>query len=158
MPTVFDVADYFIVATRCDCENGQNDDVITHLKLQKLVYYAQGFSLAFNNEPLFDEPIEAWDHGPVCPQLYQKYKSFGREPINSNLHLDDVCSKFTERQLEILEIVNENFGCLTGSMLRRVSHSDSAWINARSRGGDIITLDEMKTSCLERLQVDENEA
>ena len=59
MPTVFDVADYFIVRTWCDCESGLNDDLMTHLKLQKLVYYAQGFSLAYNNEQLFDEIIEA---------------------------------------------------------------------------------------------------
>jgi uncharacterized phage-associated protein len=67
MPTVFDVANYFIVMMRTDCEEGQSDDLMTHLKLQKLVYYAQGFNLAINNEPLFSEPIEAGSMAPSVP-------------------------------------------------------------------------------------------
>jgi uncharacterized phage-associated protein len=126
---------------------------MTHLKLQKLLYYAQGFSLACNNESLFNEPIEAWEHGPVCPELYQEYKAYKRRPVppKKGLTMEAVKIKFTPEQLEILELVYDNFGCLTGSRLRQVSHSDLAWINARARGGDIMTLEEMKVSCLVRL-------
>ncbi|OQY42717.1 MAG: hypothetical protein B6240_13665 [Desulfobacteraceae bacterium 4572_87] len=48
-------------------------DLISNLKLQKLVYYAQGFYLALYDEPLFNEPIEAWTHGPVIRELYRSY-------------------------------------------------------------------------------------
>ena len=60
-----DVANYFL--SLCDEDAG---DLISNLKLQKLVYYAQGFHLAISGEPLFDEKIMAWEHGPVIPQLY----------------------------------------------------------------------------------------
>ncbi|MDR3205074.1 MAG: DUF4065 domain-containing protein [Deltaproteobacteria bacterium] len=98
MPTVFNVANYFIVATKCDCEDGLNDDVMTHLKLQKLVYYAQGFSMVFNNEPLFDRDIEAWEHGPVCADLYNKYKKYKCGIIISNLSFDEAKKPFTQKQ------------------------------------------------------------
>lgn len=55
MLTCFDAADYFL--SKIDEDAG---DVITNLKLQKLVYYAQGFSLALCGRPLFAERIEAW--------------------------------------------------------------------------------------------------
>jgi uncharacterized phage-associated protein len=64
-----DVAEYFL--TLVDDEAG---DSLSNLKLQKLVYYAQGFHLALTEKPLFDEAIEAWEHGPVVPGLYHKLK------------------------------------------------------------------------------------
>ena len=110
MPTVFDVANYFIVATKRERESGLSDDLITNLKLQKLVYYAQGFSLAMNGEPLFDALIEAWEHGPVCPILYKKYKTYANQPIDSNLTYQDVVRPFSAKQLDVLKseiFVNE---------------------------------------------------
>jgi len=64
MLTCHDVARYFL--TLMSEENG---DLISNLKLQKLVYYAQGSSLALWGNPLFSEKIEAWLHGPVIPVL-----------------------------------------------------------------------------------------
>lgn len=157
MPTVFDVADFFIVATKCECESGLSDDLITNLKLQKLVYYAQGFSLAMNNEPLFGDAIEAWEHGPVCHVLYQKYKIFINKPIDSDLTYQDVIKPFNEKQLNVLKFVYKYFGFLSASMLRKISHQDAAWIKARANGGVDMTLDDMKESCVIRLLAHEED-
>ena len=43
-------------------------------KLQKLCYYAQAWSLVWDEEPLFEENIEAWANGPVVPRLYRKHQ------------------------------------------------------------------------------------
>jgi uncharacterized phage-associated protein len=52
-------------------------DLITNLKLQKLLYYAQAFYMVENNgEPLFSDDIEAWKYGPVVRTVYDKYKIF----------------------------------------------------------------------------------
>jgi uncharacterized phage-associated protein len=51
-----------------------NDADMTNMKLQKLLYYAQGQYLAEHEEPLFDEDIEAWSHGPVVPSVYRAFK------------------------------------------------------------------------------------
>jgi uncharacterized phage-associated protein len=154
MPTVFDVADYFIAMTKADCKDGLNDDVMTHLKLQKLVYYAQGFCLATLGKPLFEEPLEAWEHGPVCPALYQKYKNYKRKPIGTRLSVEEAERAFSSEELEVLRMVYDDFGCLTASYLRKLSHEDKAWQNARPGRMDFgfeITHEDMKESCEARL-------
>ena len=52
-------------------------DGISNLKLQKLLYYCQGTYLAIKGTPLFEHPIEAWEHGPVVPEVYHQYKEHG---------------------------------------------------------------------------------
>ena len=52
----------------------ENEDYMTNLKLQKLVYFAQALSLVKNKKALFEDEFEAWDLGPVIPSLYQKHK------------------------------------------------------------------------------------
>jgi uncharacterized phage-associated protein len=67
MLSCHDVAKYFLSLTDEDA-----GDLISNLKLQKLVYYAQGFHLALYDELLFEETIEAWTHGPVIPEMKQE--------------------------------------------------------------------------------------
>jgi uncharacterized phage-associated protein len=72
-----DVAEYFVYLV--DEESGDN---ITNLKVQKLLYYAQGFHLAMRRgERLFSESIVAWKHGPVVIPVYSQYKGLGWQPI-----------------------------------------------------------------------------
>jgi uncharacterized phage-associated protein len=63
------IANYFIQSV--DTDSGDN---ITHLKLQKLMYFAQAWYLANINKVLFDEDMQAWAHGPVTPSIWHKYK------------------------------------------------------------------------------------
>ena len=74
----FDVANWFTCSL--DREAG---DSITHLKLQKLIYYSQAWSLALNGIALFEEDFEAWAHGPVIPEVYQEYKEYGFNALPS---------------------------------------------------------------------------
>jgi len=72
---VLEIANEFI-------ERGKKDDeLIDLLKLQKLVYLAHGWNLAFRNEPLVRETVKAWKYGPVFPDLYDATKDHGRQPI-----------------------------------------------------------------------------
>ena len=61
--------------------NGYGSEPISNMKLQKLLYYEQGYHLAYFGTPLFDEEIEAWKYGPVVPQIYEKYKKYENHPI-----------------------------------------------------------------------------
>ena len=76
MISCHDAARFFL--SRVDEDAG---DLMSNLKLQKLVYYAQGLHLALYDEPLFTEPIESWYHGPVVPELYESYKQYGAGAI-----------------------------------------------------------------------------
>ena len=54
---------------------------LTNMKVNKLVYFAQGHCLSKYGRPLFTEPIEAWPHGPVVPEVYRAYRKYGDRPI-----------------------------------------------------------------------------
>lgn len=134
MLTCHDVARYFLTLT--DEEAG---DLISNLKLQKLVYYAQGFHLALFNSPLFEDPIEAWTHGPVVPELYHAYKGYGSDAIPVPEDVD--ISIFDDETQELLNEVYEVFGQFSAWKLRNMTHDEPPWKNA---GGGIITLESMK--------------
>lgn len=144
MVTVYDVANYFLAKT--DPELG---DAMTNLKLQKMVYYAQGFSLALYGKPLFADPIEAWEHGPVCPVLYRKYKTCKANSIKPEKTIEEATQSFTKQQRELLDNVQDSYGCYSAWALRDISHQDTAWHNAFPNG--TISLEAMKESCQARL-------
>lgn len=58
-------------------------DPISPMKLQKLVYYAHGWYSGYTGRPLINEPIEAWQYGPVIPSLYHEFKRFGSGKIEA---------------------------------------------------------------------------
>lgn len=50
---------------------------LSNMKLQKLLYYEQGYHLAYFDAPLFPDNFEAWLYGPVVPRVYDMFKSYG---------------------------------------------------------------------------------
>ena len=115
-----DVAQYFLA--QMDEDAG---DLISNLKLQKLVYYAQGFALALHGCPLFPERIEAWMHGPVVPELYQEYKPYGPDAIRHTGELD--FSIYDERTRGLLDEVYAIYGQFSAWKLRDMTHSEPPW-------------------------------
>jgi uncharacterized phage-associated protein len=121
--TAYDVAKYFIYRG-----NSSEDDSVSNLKLQKLIYYAQGYHLALFDKPFFDESIEAWRHGPVCPEIYHEYKAYGAAPIDENISVD-FSEIFSSEQIELLEEVYSVFGQFAAWKLRDMTHEESPWKN-----------------------------
>ena len=124
MITANQIADYFIKRAR------DVGEPITNLKLQKLVYYAQAWHLALYDEQLFDGQFEAWVHGPVNRELYQRFKDCRWKPI-----LDEI--DYPELPQEVLEHVDEVwevYGGLSAWDLEGLAHSETPWLEAR---GDI---------------------
>lgn len=118
-----DVAEYLLQLS--DTET--ND--ITNLKLQKLVYYAQGFHLAMYDKPLFADPIEAWQYGPVVSELYHAYKQNGSQIITPTDSYE-FSGKFTKEQEELLSEVNEVYGQFSGMKLMNMTHEERPWLEA----------------------------
>lgn len=121
MATALDVAQFFIASGANSEEGG-----VSNLKLQKLVYYAQGFHLAVYGEPLFDEELEAWTHGPVAPTVYHQYKGYGSSPIPAAEY--DVNQIFTEEQRDFLGEVHDVFGQFSAWKLRNMTHEERPWV------------------------------
>jgi len=104
------------------------EELITNLKLQKLLYYAQGYYLAFYNELLFDDEIQAWAHGPVVPSVYHEYKHFRWKPINQEVTEPKIEKK---RIVDLLDLIIETFLPMDAYKLELMTHRESPWLNAR---------------------------
>lgn len=112
-----DVARYFL-------HRQEDDDPITNMKLQKLLYYANGVSLGLRSVPLFREQILAWEHGPVVYEVWSAYRD-GNNPIPRPPDFDpDVIDPDTR---ELLDSVYERWGVYTASGLRRLTHRERPW-------------------------------
>ena len=101
---------------------------MTHKKLQKLCYYVQGWHMALLGEPLFEEDIEAWVHGPVCPPLYHDYIEYGWDEIPSEKEMSNhIKGDSLEVIKEVLRVYNE----FSGDELEALSHQEKPWKEAR---------------------------
>lgn len=120
MQSCFDVASYFIVLAN------KTGTTIGNLKLQKLVYYSQAWHLAIHGTPLFEEDFQAWVHGPVVPELFQKYKAFGWQPIKENASPD-----LSEDVLSFLNEVAEEYFACDAYELERMTQVEAPWNQAR---------------------------
>ena len=109
----------------------RDDESITHLKLQKLLYYCQAYSLALLERPLFDEPIEAWEHGPVARRAYQRFNRFRGRPIPAT---EFVAIELGEQDQAIIREVYLRFGQFTASALRGRTHREPPYIEAIKSG------------------------
>ena len=116
------------------------------LKLQKLLYLAQGYSYAFYDKPLFKEEIEGWVHGPVVPSIYRIFSSYKYNPIDATYENVELSSE----ALEVLNYVVEYYGKYDGKYLEEQTHKESPWIEARKgyapgeKCHEIITKESMK--------------
>ena len=137
MCTPINVANYFL---RCP-EYQDPSDAISNMKLQKLLYFAQGHALAVLGKALFNEDFEAWEHGPVLPSIYRKYKIFGAEKITPPETID--LRKFSKAEKTLLEQVWQVYGGYSAWGLRNLSHNTTPWKNHKD-DRSVIPQDEMK--------------
>lgn len=97
------------------------------MQLQKLVFLANGMSLALLERPLTYHNIHAWQWGPVLPQLYKSFSKYGSNKIESAANCDEVVPE-TGDENEIIASVWKNFGHMTGPKLSALTHeSGSPW-------------------------------
>ena len=142
MATVFDVARY--VLTRLG-EDGKLP--VTTWKLQKLVYYAQAWSLVWDDAPLFEAKIEAWANGPVCPDLYAAHR--GKFKIAAADEIGGNADQLSAAQCDTVNEVIKHYGRYSPQYLSELTHSELPWIEAREglsvgeRGNTAIKLDTM---------------
>ncbi|MBQ7217176.1 MAG: SocA family protein [Synergistaceae bacterium] len=126
MITAKELARYIISTIKQQMTDIQPEEFdVTPLKLQKLLYYCQGYSLALTGKPAFDDPIEAWKFGPVVESVYQEYKKYegGIIPygdIEAETLPDDTLQS-------IVNFVLADKGQYSGETLARMTHKESPW-------------------------------
>ena len=123
--TVFDVAQYILQ------ERGR----MTTMKLQKLVYYAQAWTLAWTGQPLFVNAIEAWDRGPVVRDLWEVHRGLRYLDVvpQGNAHALDA------NQREAIEAVLGRYASLSPEVLSELTHGDTPWRTMHNRADTVIS-------------------
>jgi uncharacterized phage-associated protein len=102
------------------------------LKLQKLLYYVQGFHLAAFSVPLFKEKLFAWQYGPVVKEIYYKYKengSFGIEPPRKEISVVQLFDEEGAYEL-FLDVLNV-YGQYSAIKLMNLTHQELPWKNTK---------------------------
>ena len=125
MATALNVAKYLL-------ERGSREDepeYLCHMRLQKLLYYTQGWSLALRGRPIFKDRIEAWAHGPVVPEVYRKLKKYGFHsiPIEKVGYAKDL----TDADRLHIEAVWSEYKGYSANSLRAMTHKEDPWRDAR---------------------------
>ena len=103
----------------------EGGELLSNMKLQKLLYYCQGFYYAKFGKPLFDESIVAWQYGPVVPEVYHSFKEFGSKGIP--LDVVDVNLVLEERDEEMVNEVFNYFNQFSAIKLMNMTHSEEPW-------------------------------
>ena len=113
----------------------------THMKLQKLLYYAQGYHLGALSAPFFPESIEAWEHGPVVREVWYEFNKYGSDDITDEIIATlNIAVEGTpnEYQLAWLRWVYDSYGGFTASQLRDMTHNETPWKSTYVEGKGVI--------------------
>lgn len=118
MASVFDTARYILN------ERG----TMSAMKLQKLCYYCQAWSLVWDDMELFPQEFQAWANGPVCPELYFQTKGqFDVKPEDEPGNPDAL----TDNQKDSIRIVLDYYGDKSAQWLSQLTHAEAPWKQAR---------------------------
>ena len=118
MANVFDVAKYIL----------EKQGSMSTMKLQKLCYYAQSWSLVWDDEPLFSEEFQAWANGPVCRELFLKTK--GQFSVSANDENGGE-GNLTDNQIDTIDNVLGHYAMHDANWLSQLTHMEAPWNEAR---------------------------
>nr|WP_288641656.1 type II toxin-antitoxin system antitoxin SocA domain-containing protein [uncultured Anaerobutyricum sp.] len=118
MANVFDTAKYILEKT----------GTMSTMKLQKLCYYSQAWSLVWDDAPLFEEEFQAWANGPVCSELF--YKTKGKYSVNAEDENGGE-NNLSDNQKDTIDKVVEYYGKHNAQWLSQLTHMEDPWIKAR---------------------------
>jgi len=119
MASVFDVARYIL---------HKHGGKMSTMKLQKLCYYCQSWSLVWDDAELFPEDFEAWANGPVCVELYQQTR--GRFSVSEEDEPGNIAN-LTEEQKDTINKVYDYYSPHDAQWLSQLTHMEEPWIKAR---------------------------
>ncbi len=136
---VLDIAKKIIKIADDDIANG--GDNITNLKLQKLLYYQQGYHLAKFDSPLFNEDVEAWMYGPVVPVVYDYYQQFGAQ----SLPVEKDVIVLPDEEEALFYQVYDAYREFSAIGLMNMTHREMPWTNVEPHNrGTVISQESMK--------------
>ncbi len=128
---VIDIANKLLYLANFD----DGGELMTNLKLQKMLYCEQGFHLAKFNTPLFDAEIEAWMYGPAVPEVYEHFKKYGRNGIPPETETPIALT--TEEEGLFWEVFNA-YADFSAYGLMKETHKELPWRATTTGVGNVI--------------------
>lgn len=126
MVDILDAARYLIFLSY-----GKNENSLTPLKLQKVLYLAQGWSYVWDNMAAFNDDFCAWQYGPVNEKVYEVFKKYGRSEIPEKEGVTELADNSVAETLEAIWL---EYGKMTAYDLVELTHRQEPWKNAYSQG------------------------
>ena len=123
-----------------------NGFYLTNLKLQKLVYFAHGWYLAFTDTPLIDDDVQSWKYGPVIQSLHNDLKHYGLKPITKKIPTDENVV-YKSEDWDFICSVYRKYSIFSPAQLIAMTHEpDSPWeqFGAGENDFQVISQDEIK--------------
>lgn len=133
---VLDIANKLLVKAANVC----GGDLMSNMKLQKMLYYEQGYHLAVFNTPLFDDDIEAWMYGPVVPCVYEHFKHHGSGGIQPE-DKEPIC--LNEDEEDLFNEVFDAYVDFSAYGLMRKTHEETPWRKTTTGPGNVISQNKM---------------
>ncbi|MDR0811756.1 MAG: DUF4065 domain-containing protein [Paludibacter sp.] len=125
---------------------------ISNMKLQKLLYYQQGFHLAYFGTPLFNENIEAWMYGPVVLSVYNHYKEWNDKGIEDNIEDNKNIITLQPKEEALFDEVYKVYDDFSAIGLMNLTHSESPWKETPVGKGSVISNEKMITFFRKKLK------
>ena len=135
-----DIARKLLLTAKRDSVIEGQGELMSNMKLQKMLYYEQGFHLAVFGTPLFEEEIEAWMYGPVVPAVYEVYKDYGYNGIDPG-KVEEI--NLSDREQALFDEVYKVYGAFSAIGLMNMTHRESPWANTPAGVGSVISRDKM---------------
>ena len=135
-----DIARKLLLTAKRDSVIEGQGELMSNMKLQKMLYYEQGFHLAVFGTPLFEEDIEAWMYGPVVPAVYEVYKDYGYNGIDPG---EVEAVTLSDREQALFDEVYKVYGAYSAIGLMNMTHRESPWANTPTGVGSVISRDKM---------------
>lgn len=131
MYDVMKVVNWLRIRNKADLKTNENAEVLTQMKVMKLLYFIQGTSLVYLHERFFPQDVVAWKYGPAVEKVHNKYR--GQREIVNTINEEDVKDykelNESPKHGEILSSVYDTFGNKSAYDLMRITHKQSPWIN-----------------------------
>jgi uncharacterized phage-associated protein len=138
MASAYEVARYLVRLAAHD----EEPDYLTNRRLQKLLYYAQAWSLAMRDKPLFDDRIEAWASGPVVPSVCDRFEGLWRRVLLPDDVEEERVIEMEPDEVDFVASVWESYKAFSPSRLREMTREEDPWRKARGNLSPIVRCNE----------------
>lgn len=120
-PRSWGMADYLLLESR------ERGELLTPLKLQKLLFYADAWHMALYGDEATSEQFQAWVHGPVALTQYHRFKEYRWRPITEEIERPDLGDGLSQHLDEVIDV----FGSESATALEIMTHQELPWLSAR---------------------------